>query len=114
MQTYVYLLKPRWLRLLLLLVSLAIGVKPSAFASPKGGHHLGPPTPGNYVFHDKNQNGIFDGTDTGVSSVTVSLYRSDGLFVENAVTDGTGKFTFTSTLQASTSYDVRVDRKSVV
>ncbi|MEZ0607725.1 SdrD B-like domain-containing protein, partial [Fibrella sp. WM1] len=108
MQTYLYLLKPRWLHLLTLWVSFALGVTTLAYSSPTGGRSAPPATPGNYVFQDNNQNGIFDGTDVGIAGVRVYLYQSNGVFVETATTTSTGQFSFTSTLQASSSYDIRI------
>ena len=62
---------------------------------------------GDYVWIDTNKNGIQDDGATGVSGVRVELYKDNGdgisdpatdLFVGFTVTDGTGKYLF-STLQ---------------
>jgi uncharacterized repeat protein (TIGR01451 family) len=50
---------------------------------------------GNYVWSDANQNGVQDGTETGISGVTVTLQRPDGSFVATTTTNGTGYYQFT-------------------
>ncbi|MEZ0486417.1 SdrD B-like domain-containing protein [Fibrella aquatica] len=75
-----------------------------------GSHALaGPTPPGNYVFRDDNQNNIFDAEEVGIPGIQVSLYTSDGVLRETTQTTATGLFSFTSTILASTSYDIRIN-----
>jgi hypothetical protein len=55
-----------------------------------------PATLGNRVWHDINANGIADSGETGVSGITVSLYRADGTLVQTVVTDSNGAYLFTN------------------
>uniref|UniRef100_UPI0026347C2F SdrD B-like domain-containing protein n=1 Tax=uncultured Chloroflexus sp. TaxID=214040 RepID=UPI0026347C2F len=55
-----------------------------------------PATLGNRVWHDRNQNGIAEAGEEGVSGVTVSLYRADGTLVGTAVTSDDGSYLFTN------------------
>ena len=54
---------------------------------------------GNLVFHDLNNNGVFDGTDTGINGVEVDLWTtnpdgSPNAVVATDVTDGSGLYLF--------------------
>ena len=49
---------------------------------------------GNLVWLDTNQNGLYDATEVGISSVTVWLYDSDGNLVDETQTDAEGHFEF--------------------
>ncbi|XWW44098.1 DUF11 domain-containing protein [Fibrella sp. USSR17] len=69
----------------------------------------GPTPPGNYVFRDDNQNNIFDAAEVGIPNVRVNLFTSDGVLRETTLTTATGLFSFTSTIQPNTSYDVRIN-----
>ena len=61
---------------------------------------------GNYVFADNNRNGIQDGGDTPISSVTVTLYQN-GNAVATAVTGADGLYEFANlTPGSSNSYVV--------
>ncbi|MGQ9527835.1 MAG: SdrD B-like domain-containing protein, partial [Chloroflexus sp.] len=55
-----------------------------------------PATLGNRVWHDINANGIAESGETGVSGITVSLYRADGTLVQTVVTDGNSVYLFTN------------------
>ncbi len=63
-------------------------------------------TLGNYVFADNNKNGIQDGTDTPMASVTVTLYQN-GNAVATTVTGVDGLYSFPNlTPGSSNSYAV--------
>ena len=73
---------------------------------------------GDLVFDDKDQNGTFDGSDVGISGVTVQLYQDangngsidagvDPL-VATTTTNGSGNFSFTNLL-TGVKYIVNVD-----
>ena len=49
---------------------------------------------GDYVWEDKNFNGIQDGGETGIGGVTVKLYSANGTFLRSTTTDGAGKYGF--------------------
>ncbi|MDP4119774.1 MAG: SdrD B-like domain-containing protein [Bacillota bacterium] len=51
---------------------------------------------GDFVWNDKNANGIQDYGEPGVPNVTVNLYDKNGLFVKSTTSDANGKYTFTS------------------
>ncbi|MBK9933481.1 MAG: carboxypeptidase regulatory-like domain-containing protein [Cytophagaceae bacterium] len=58
-----------------------------------------PATIGDFVFEDKNGNGIQDPTEPGIPGVTVKLNGSDGQgnpVTLTTTTDGTGKYEFTN------------------
>ncbi|MBK9510096.1 MAG: carboxypeptidase regulatory-like domain-containing protein, partial [Cytophagaceae bacterium] len=58
-----------------------------------------PATIGDFVFEDKNGNGIQDPTEPGIAGVTVKLNGSDGQgnpVTLTTTTDGTGKYEFTN------------------
>ncbi|NID13840.1 DUF11 domain-containing protein, partial [Fibrella aestuarina] len=84
--------------------STALAAPPSPPASAAG-----PTPPGNYVFRDDNQNNIFDAAEVGIPNVRVNLFTSDGVLRETTLTTATGLFSFTSTIQPNTSYDVRIN-----
>ena len=98
-----------WPRCLLALLGL-LGSYASAFAAPpRPSALLAGPTPvGNYVFLDANLNNVFDAAETGIPGVRVCLYTSDGVLRETATTTATGLFSFTTTIQPNTSYDIRI------
>jgi len=57
---------------------------------------------GNLVWYDTNNNGVLDGAESGISNVTVNLYRDsnndgipDGAAIATTVTNGTGHYLFT-------------------
>ncbi len=56
---------------------------------------LTPASIGDYVWEDTNGDGIQNDGATGVISVTVKLYKSDGSLVGTTQTDGTGHYLFT-------------------
>lgn len=62
----------------------------------------GPMTLGNLVWNDANNNGVVDGSETGISGVTVNLYvdanrdgTPDGGVIATTTTNGTGHYLFT-------------------
>lgn len=59
---------------------------------------------GDYVWYDDNGNGIQDGSERGVSGVTVTLYNNAGNAVMSTVTDGNGAYHFL--IFASGNYSV--------
>ncbi|TAE30617.1 MAG: DUF11 domain-containing protein [Cytophagales bacterium] len=61
-----------------------------------------PASLGNYVWNDTNGNGIQDPTETGVPSVTVTLY-SNGVVVGTQVTNATGGYLFTGLMPGNYS-----------
>ena len=63
-----------------------------------------PASLGDYVFEDKNANGIQDTGDVPISGVTVTLYAS-GTVVGTTLTNGSGLYSFTG-LTPGTSYTV--------
>ncbi|MEW6654519.1 MAG: SdrD B-like domain-containing protein, partial [Bacteroidota bacterium] len=60
---------------------------------------------GDFVWHDKNVNGIQDAGEPGISGVVVELVQNNAI-VASATTDANGKYEFTS--RPSGSYSVRV------
>ncbi|MEZ4707417.1 MAG: SdrD B-like domain-containing protein [Caldilineaceae bacterium] len=60
---------------------------------------------GDYVWHDVNGNGIQDGGETGVVSVTVELLDSAGTVIDTTETDATGYYNFTELVPGA--YSVR-------
>jgi len=107
MKTATYPLLRHYCLLLLGLLSscsTALAAPPSPLASAAG-----PTPPGNYVFRDDNQNNIFDAAEVGIPNVRVNLFTSDGVLRETTLTTATGLFSFTSTIQPNTSYDVRIN-----
>ncbi|WP_375446155.1 beta strand repeat-containing protein [uncultured Fibrella sp.] len=107
MKTVTYPL--RWPLCLLLLLGFLSNYS-GAYAAPSRPpvHLAGPTPPGNYVFRDDNQNNIFDAAEVGIANVQVNLYTSDGVLRETTLTTSTGQFSFTSTIQPTTSYDIRI------
>ena len=73
------------------------GVKPPATA-----------TVGNYVWFDKNRDGIQDADEPGVPGVIVTLRDGNGNVIGTTVTDGDGKYLFTN-VPAGTGYTVTFD-----
>ncbi len=64
-------------------------------------------TLGNQVWNDINNNGILDGSEIGVSGITVRLYDATGSTVlSTTTTDASGFYTFTGL--ASTTYIVEI------
>lgn len=60
---------------------------------------------GDFVFNDKNNNGVYDSTDVGISNVPVLLYTlgkdgikntADDSLVASTLTDANGKYLFTN------------------
>ncbi|NWJ99027.1 MAG: carboxypeptidase regulatory-like domain-containing protein, partial [Chloroflexi bacterium] len=51
---------------------------------------------GDFVWYDTNKNGIQDAGETGVVSVTVTLYDGAGAVLGTTTTDGTGFYQFTN------------------
>lgn len=49
---------------------------------------------GDYVFLDKNGNGVQDSNEGGISCVTVQLLSSTGAVLQTTVTDANGKYAF--------------------
>ncbi|NWJ98574.1 MAG: carboxypeptidase regulatory-like domain-containing protein, partial [Chloroflexi bacterium] len=49
---------------------------------------------GDYVWNDANHDGIQDATETGIVSVTVTLYDVTGTPISTTITDGTGHYQF--------------------
>jgi basic membrane lipoprotein Med (substrate-binding protein (PBP1-ABC) superfamily) len=53
---------------------------------------------GDYVFNDKNGNGLQDVTDTPIAGIKVYLLDNAGVKLDSTVTDATGKYLFDSLL----------------
>lgn len=53
-----------------------------------------PATLGDYVWEDLNGNGVQDQGETGLSGVTVQLFRADGTSVATTTTNGDGAYSF--------------------
>jgi protocatechuate 3,4-dioxygenase beta subunit len=53
---------------------------------------------GDYVFLDKNGNGIQDGTDTPIAGIKVYLLDNAGVKLDSTITDANGKYLFDSLL----------------
>lgn len=64
-------------------------------------------TLGNLVFNDLNGNGIFDGGDSGVNGVTVTLFNEADTQLGTTVTAGGGLYSFAGL--APGNYIVRID-----
>ena len=61
---------------------------------------------GDYVWNDANANGIQDGTEVGMSGVTVTLYNNLGQTVATTITNESGLYHFTNL--AAGTYNVGV------
>ena len=59
----------------------------AGFISPKS-------SLGDFVFKDLNRNGIQDGGEPGIESVTVTLHDGSGTAIGTTITDGTGYYVF--------------------
>ncbi|MEZ4707418.1 MAG: SdrD B-like domain-containing protein [Caldilineaceae bacterium] len=64
-----------------------------------------PASLGDFVWHDLNADGVQDGGETGVVSVTVELLDSTGLVIDTTETDATGFYNFTNLVPGD--YSVR-------
>src|SRR5205085_1469737 len=53
-----------------------------------------PASVGNYVWFDRNGNGIFDAGETPIAGVTVTLYDDKGNVVATTQTDANGFYSF--------------------
>ena len=53
-------------------------------------------TLGDFVWYDKNANGIWDYGETGLENITVNLYDDTGDLVKTTTTDDSGNYLFTS------------------
>ncbi|MDZ7898296.1 MAG: SdrD B-like domain-containing protein [Arcicella sp.] len=62
---------------------------------------------GDFVFNDKNSNGIQDGTDTPIAGIKVYLLDNAGVKLDSTVTDATGKYLFDSLL--ANTYKVKFE-----
>ncbi|WP_413175367.1 SdrD B-like domain-containing protein [Anabaena azotica] len=51
---------------------------------------------GNFVFEDKNANGIQDAGETGIANATVNLLDAAGNFITSTTTNGNGLYSFTN------------------
>ncbi|WP_235526674.1 SdrD B-like domain-containing protein [Nostoc piscinale] len=51
---------------------------------------------GNFVFEDKNANGIQDAGESGISNATVNLLNAAGNVIATTTTDGNGLYSFTN------------------
>src|SRR5690606_17594760 len=49
-----------------------------------------------YVYHDANNNGVFDTGEQGIAGATVNLYNENGILVGTQITDASGKYCFTN------------------
>ncbi len=67
----------------------------------KAGLYL-PASLGDFVWHDKNNNGIQDSGEEGIADVTVTLYKS-GVAISTATTLADGKYQFTDLAPGSYS-----------
>jgi len=54
------------------------------------------------VFDDRNNDGLFNGTDAGLAGVSLTLLNASNVAVATATTGGDGKYTFTGTFAAGT------------
>ncbi|MBU2447491.1 MAG: CIA30 family protein [Bacteroidetes bacterium] len=73
--------------------------------SRDAGIYLTPPPPtcalGDKVWNDKNRNGIQEGNESGVGSVTVKLLDSNGQEIGSTTTSSTGNYLFNGLLAGS-------------
>jgi uncharacterized repeat protein (TIGR01451 family) len=63
---------------------------------------------GDKVFNDKNGDGLFNGTDVGISNVIVRLRDAEGNLITLATTDANGNYQFTN-LATGLTYQVTVN-----
>ncbi len=62
------------------------------------------------IWEDNNGNGVMEGTDAGISGVSVVLTDcAGGMLMPAVVTDGTGNYSFTNPIPASGSYCVEIN-----
>lgn len=62
---------------------------------------------GNFVWNDKNYNGLQDAGETGISGVKVTLFKADNTQVQQVTTNAQGNYTFTNIIEGE--YYVTVD-----
>jgi len=61
---------------------------------------------GNFVWNDKNADGIQDSGENGISNLTVKLYDNLGANVKNTTTDADGAYAFTNLIPGSYTVEV--------
>jgi hypothetical protein len=61
---------------------------------------------GDYVWHDKNENGIQDGGEAALGGVTVRLLDSTGALLRTTLTDGGGRYSFAGLCPGTYTVDV--------
>jgi 5-hydroxyisourate hydrolase-like protein (transthyretin family) len=74
----------------------------TAFASPTGTAKIG-----NFVWVDKNANGIQNTGEPGVAGVTVKLLTSSGAVVATTTTNSSGAYSFTISISSPGMYKVQ-------
>ncbi|MFO0815076.1 MAG: SdrD B-like domain-containing protein [Gemmatales bacterium] len=55
-----------------------------------------------HVFDDLNNDGVFNGSDVGITGVTLTLVNPSDVVFSTAITDSNGRYTFTGTFPADT------------
>ena len=63
-------------------------------------------TIGDYVWHDKDTDGVQDSNEPGIAGVVVELINSSNAVIATATTDANGKYEFTNVLNGT--YKVRI------
>jgi len=64
--------------------------------NPNPNNTMGVGSVGDYVWYDKNKNGIQDANERGIKNKVVRLYKSNGRRVATTRTDANGKYLFNS------------------
>jgi protocatechuate 3,4-dioxygenase beta subunit len=65
-----------------------------AVCAPNMGTPVAKASIGDFVWEDKNYNGVQDSGETGIANVTVKLLNSAGIVVDSTTTDASGKYLF--------------------
>ena len=81
-----------------LIASITLGAGSNSSVSGSGGNNfarVAPSSVSGTVYLDQNNNGLIDGTDSGISGVTVELHKGDGSVVTTQ-TDSAGNYSFSN------------------
>jgi hypothetical protein len=71
-------------------------------------------TIGDFVFHDKNNNGERDENDNAMSGVVVQLFSNDGSLLTSTTTDNDGRYEFFGNNDANSVVTSRTDYVVVI
>src|SRR3954468_4833031 len=89
-------------------VTVAIGSSGTAVQAPA----MAPGTIGGFIFKETDRDGVFETTETALTSQNIYLYDSAGQFVANTYSDANGWFQFAG--QPAGSYQVRLAQQPYI